>query len=98
MQEKIFEVMLSVFLIWISEIRKTSGRHAMANEYKDRVCETRPVKQIKLNTDSIVPFQYTQLIQLAQWLYNQCHSTNTDSKTIIGKFFKKTADMRRVYE
>jgi hypothetical protein len=67
----------------------------MIKECKDRVCETRPVKQIKLEINSIVIFQYTQLIQLAQWLYNQCHFKNADSKTIIRKFLKKTNEMRR---
>jgi hypothetical protein len=66
----------------------------MDNKYKGRACEAQPVQQFYFNADSTGALQLKQLIHLAQWLHDECHHTQANSKTIIHEFFKKSYGMR----
>lgn len=67
----------------------------MCNQCKGRACEAQPAKQVHFNANSTVILQLRQLIQLAQWLHDECHLPETNSKTIIREFFKKLNEIRR---
>lgn len=62
---------------------------------RGHVCETRPFKQAHFNENFTETWRRNQLIQLTQWLCDECHNPRANSKNIIRDFFRRTNDMRR---
>lgn len=62
-------------------------------KHKSRVCETRLLNQDTLNEHFTSTLQHKQLIHLAKWLHDECHSPKANSKIIIREFFKRTNEM-----
>ncbi|MFZ2315626.1 MAG: hypothetical protein WAW86_08240 [Gammaproteobacteria bacterium] len=65
----------------------------ITRRHESCACETRSKKQIHFHTNCTINFQLSQLISLARWLFDECHSPEASSKIIIREFFKKTNEM-----
>ncbi len=67
----------------------------MCNKLKGRAYEARPVIQFYFSKDFIDIQRRNQIISLMQWLQDECHRSDANSKEIIRELFKRTNEMRR---